>query len=199
MISGCERLDDDTGGTKSTVVYASTILPPNTPSGICVKEPPPTQMTSVTSYAHTVADTLRAAFGEVQLGGMTVEMTVPQQSTNGGVLVLQHVVLRSPAGWSLVVGTVNVVEKYAELRSFAHLQRAYEQRFRSRLRFPELAYRALVERATQVFGNFALETRCTDPPLEATDRPRAELARALFYIACGVMLSTSIVALLRSI
>jgi hypothetical protein len=188
---------------------------PTTPSGIYARRespsvprlydgPPPVALTAIAAHAHTVADTVRAAFGAPLVGGLTVELTVPEQTTKGGLLALQHLVLRSPAGHTVVVGAVNVVEKYAELRSYEFVRRACELRFEAPPLFDAFAYGAIVERAAQVFENFGLTIRVADPWEDLAPPSSApgwaipeELTRITFYAACVVMAAALIVALLR--
>ncbi|MDB4936421.1 MAG: hypothetical protein JWP87_3393 [Labilithrix sp.] len=121
-------------------------------------------LTQYASHANTIADTVRAAFTKTKLGDHSVEMTAPTDSTKGGLLALQHVTLKPVTGMALVVGTVNAGEKRAELRSFAHVAKVNEERFKRPLPFDEPAYAAFLEKAESVLGAFGIETEVTDAP-----------------------------------
>lgn len=121
-------------------------------------------LTQYASHANTIADTVRAAFTKTKLGDLTIEMTAPTDSTQGGLLALQHVTLKPATGMALVVGTVNAGEKRAELRSYAHVAKVNEERFKRPLPFDETAYAAFLEKAESVLGAFGIETKVTDAP-----------------------------------
>lgn len=149
------------------------------------------ELTRVASHVHTIADTLRAAFGTMQLGEYVIEMTVPEETTKGGLLALQHVCLRPKTGMAIVIGTVNVVEGSAELRTFASVRDVYEKRFRRLAPFDESAYRAFIQRAEPVFANFGLEVRLTDGRAQATEPPLSTTpppGRVLRVVRIGAIL-----------
>lgn len=73
----------------------------------------------------TLADEVTECFRDYHLGGgdYVVELLAPEgMSTGGGTRALQHLRLRPRReGYSVIVaGSVNPVEKHAELRSFEH-------------------------------------------------------------------------------
>jgi len=112
-----------------------------------------------------ITPTVRAAFAKTKVGTHSVEMTAPQDSTKGGLLALQHVILKpAPSGTALVVGTVNAGEKRAELRSYAHVTKVNEERFKRPLPFDEPAYAVFLEKAESVLGAFGIDTKVTDAP-----------------------------------
>lgn len=121
-------------------------------------------LTQYAEHANTIADTFRAAFAKTKLGDLSVEMTAPTDSTKGGLLALQHVMLKPASGMGLVVGTLNAGEKRAELRSYAHVATVNEERFKRPLPFDEPAYEAFLEKAEGVLGAFGIETQVTDAP-----------------------------------
>ena len=121
-------------------------------------------LTQYASHANTIADTFRAAFTKTKVGTHSVEMTAPTDSTKGGLLALQHVTLKPKAGMVLVVGTVNAGDKRAEIRSYAHVAKVNEERFKRPLPFDEDAYKAFLEKAEAVLGAFGIETKVTDAP-----------------------------------
>jgi hypothetical protein len=123
-------------------------------------------LTQYSSHANVIADTFRAAFTKTTVGDHAVEMTAPTDSTKGGLLALQHVLLKPPSGAALVVGTVNAGEKRSELRSHAYLARLSDERFKRPLSFDEPAYSAFLEKAESVLGAFGIEVVLSDPPPE---------------------------------
>jgi hypothetical protein len=121
-------------------------------------------LTQYASHANTIADTFRAAFMKTKVGTHTVEMTAPTDSTKGGLLALQHVTLKPETGMALIVGTVNAGEKRAELRSYAHLSKVNEERFKRPLPFDEASYKTFLDKAEGVLGAFGIDTKVTDAP-----------------------------------
>lgn len=121
-------------------------------------------LTQFSSHANTIADTVRAAFAKTKIGDHTVEMTAPEGSTKGGIEALQHLTLKPPAGLVLVVGTVNAAEMRAEIRSYEHVAKVNQERFKKPLPFDALAYAAFLEKAGSVLGAFGIETKVTDAP-----------------------------------
>ncbi len=121
-------------------------------------------LTQYATHANTIADTVRAAFAKTKVGSHTVEMTAPEDSTKGGLLALQHVMLRPQTGMGLVVGTVNAGERRAELRSYAHVAKVNEARFKRPLPFDEPSYAVFLEKAESVLGAFGIEAKVTDAP-----------------------------------
>lgn len=82
----------------------------------------------------TLADSFTDAFRDFAIGAAAyaVELTAPGMSTGGGKQALQHIRLRPRReGYPvLVAGTVNQVERRAELRDFDHIAVVNEVRFR---------------------------------------------------------------------
>lgn len=123
-------------------------------------------MTQVASHANTIADTYRAALAQHRLGEHTVDMTAPEESTQGGKLALQHVTLRAPSGMSLVVGVLNAIEKTAELRTYPYVLKVYFERFKKSAPFSEEDYRAFVERSETILSAFGIAIAHADPAEE---------------------------------
>lgn len=170
-------------------------------------------LTQYSAHANTIADTVRAAFAKTKVGDHTVEMTAPEGSTKGGIEALQHVTLKPPAGMVLVVGTVNAGEKRAELRSYSHVARVNEERFKKPLPFDEPSYAVFLEKAEAVLGAFGIETKVTDAPrdvapsfadegerrgdADVTARTRGPLAVVLLMLGLAVIAAAVWVALRR--
>jgi len=132
-------------------------------------------LTQYSSHANVIADTFRAAFAKSTVGDHAVEMTAPTDSTKGGLLALQHVMLKPSSGMAMVVGTVNAGELRSELRSYEYLSKLNEERFKRPLSFDEPAYEAFLEKAESVLGAFGIEVALHDPPAEATPSVTDEL------------------------
>jgi hypothetical protein len=139
-------------------------------------------LTQFSGFANTIADTFRAAFKTSKVGEHAVEMTAPEGSTHGGLLALQHVTLKPPTGMTLIVGTVNAAEKRAEIRSYAHVNRVHEERFKKKVPFAEAAYGEFLEKAESVLSAFGLEVKVTDIPRDDApsfrENPREKSAAA---------------------
>lgn len=155
-------------------------------------------LTQYASHANTIADTFRAAFMKTKVGDHSVEMTAPTDSTKGGLLALQHVTLKPETGMALVVGTVNAGEKRAELRSYAHVSKVNEERFKRPLPFDEASYRAFLDKAEGVLGAFGIETKVTDAPRdvapsfadseEIAAKPAARVSATMLVVVVIVLL-----------
>jgi hypothetical protein len=124
-------------------------------------------MTAFSEHAHVIADTFRAAFVTSKVGDHVAEMTAPKDSTKGGKLALQHVVLKGPTGRALVVGAVNAHERRAQLKSYKAVAELHQERFARALSFDEPAYLAFVETATSVLSAFGVEVVLTDSDVAA--------------------------------
>lgn len=154
-------------------------------------------LTQYSSHANTIADTVRAAFTKSRVGTHSVEMTAPEGSTKGGLLALQHVTLKPETGMAMVVGTVNAGEKRAELRSYAHVAKVNEERFRKPLPFDEESYKAFLEKAESVLGAFGIETKVTDAPRDTAPsfadekeaRPTTRSSNTLVWIVLALCLA----------
>ena len=153
-------------------------------------------LTQYSTHANMIADTVRAAFAKTKVGTNSVEMTAPQDSTKGGLLALQHLILKPQTGMALVVGTVNAGDKRAELRSFAEIRKVNEERFKRPLTFDEPAYAVFLEKASSVLSAFGIEATVTDAPrdpapsfadpMEAAPAPKSRTALFLVLLALVV-------------
>jgi hypothetical protein len=124
-------------------------------------------LTQYSSHANVIADTVRAAFAATKVGDCVVEMTAPEESTQGGKLALQHVTLRPPEGATLVVGTLNAGEKRAEIRSYVEVSAVHETRFKKLPTFDRPAYEAFIDTLQGVLSAFGIEATVADEPTEA--------------------------------
>jgi len=153
-------------------------------------------LTQYSTHANMIADTIRAAFAKTKIGDYSVEMTAPEDSTKGGLLALQHVILKPATGMALVVGTVNAGDKRAELRSYAHVAKVQEERFKRPLSFDAPAYALFLEKAGSVLGAFGIETNVNDVPHDNAPSFAEELkpkkSRAPLYVGIALVLVTVI-------
>lgn len=91
--------------------------------------------TVVAGQAIGLAELFKFTVGKNKLEGpvsYSAELSAPDgPSTAGGKQALQHLKLVSEGGGSaLVIGSANLVEKQAELRTFEHVDEAHRQRFK---------------------------------------------------------------------
>lgn len=119
-------------------------------------------LTQTSVQAQVIADTFRSAFAAKKLGDCSVEMTAPQESTRNGALAMQHIMLREPAGLSLVIGRVNAPEKKATIRTYYAVGRLFRERFKKAPPFEQSAYDEMVSTARSLLTAFGVETELTD-------------------------------------
>lgn len=162
-------------------------------------------LTQYSSHANMIADTVRAAFAATKVGDCVVEVTAPEESTQGGKLALQHVTLRPAEGGALVVGTLNAGEKRAEIRSYVEVAAVHETRFKKPPTFDRAAYEAFVETLQGVLLAFGIEgtlaAEPTEPPVSVTARTEEPLelgakpayGKLAVVIALGVLLFVGVV------
>lgn len=130
-------------------------------------------LTQYSSHANMIADTVRAAFVTSKVGDCVVEVTVPEGSTLGGKLALQHVTLRpSDGSTALVVGSLNAGAKHAEIRSFAEVAQVHETRLKRPAAFDADMYRSFTRDLGDVLGAFGIvATVAEDSPRSAPGTP----------------------------
>lgn len=93
-----------------------------------------------------------------------VKVSVPEQSTGGGVRVLQHIRLVPVDGSALVVGSYNTKELTAELRSLQHVRALNRQRFEGELTIDDGEYSAFLEKAKLLLTGLGFTVSVTEPP-----------------------------------
>lgn len=136
---------------------------------IIVEPPPPPPAdpaalrTRLAKKFVSLADDVNEEFNDFSIGAGAwgVELTAPQgMSTGGGKQALQHLRMRARrSGYSLLVaGTVNQVEKTAELRDYANMCMMHEVRFNKRLELSESEWEQFLRKAEVVLG--AADMRC---------------------------------------
>jgi hypothetical protein len=115
-----------------------------------------------------LADEVTECFEGFFIGGgdYVVELLAPEGlSTGGGKQALQHVRLRPRReGYAdIVAGSVNLVEKHAELRTFEHALLVQQLRFKKPLEITPAEWEQLVRRLEDVLRLANLETQRVGP------------------------------------
>lgn len=137
------------------------------PSVVVAKKPPPGDpaalRTRLAKKFVSLADDVNEEFKDFSIGAGAwgVELTAPQgMSTGGGKQALQHLRMRAKRpGYSVLVGgTVNQVEKTAELRDYAHMCMMHEVRFRKRLEITQAEWEQFLRKCEVVLR--AAEVQC---------------------------------------
>jgi hypothetical protein len=137
------------------------------PSVIVAKPPAPADpaalRTRLAKKFVSLADDVNEEFSEFSIGAgaWAVELTAPQgMSTGGGKQALQHFRLRPrrPGYAIIVAGSVNQVEKVAELRDYDHVCMTHEVRFRKRLEITINEWEQFLRKAEVVLRE--AEIRC---------------------------------------
>ncbi|MBX3192883.1 MAG: hypothetical protein KF819_38215 [Labilithrix sp.] len=151
----------------------------------------------------TLADEVTECFEgfDVGGGGYVVELLAPEGvSTSGGKHALQHLRLRPRREGDavIVVGSVNPLEKRAELRAYARVARVHERRGK-RLDVTEAEWERLLERVEVVLRLANIETARVDPSPEGSrGAPGEERGRRLsprgVLIFCVVAVSALLIA-----
>ena len=96
-----------------------------------------------------------------------LQLTTPEgPSTGGGKQAVQHVNLVPDRGRTIVVGSVNQLERTVELRTYDYVANLHAQRFKGEsLPFPATAYGAMFRKMQRFFGGESdLRTMVLDLP-----------------------------------
>jgi hypothetical protein len=125
----------------------------------------------------TLADSVGESFRDFAIGAgaWAVELTAPQgMSTGGGKQALQHLRLRPRReGYSvLVAGTVNQLEKRAELRDFDHVTILHEVRYRNALEVSRQEWEQFLRKAEVVLNGAGIQSMRTPPPRDLLEQRR---------------------------
>lgn len=126
----------------------------------------------------TLADSVTEAFRDFAIGAgaYAVELTAPQgMSTGGGKQALQHLRLRPRReGYSvLVAGTVNQVERRAELRDYDHIAVVNEVRFRQEVDISRQEWEQFLRKAEVVLNGAGIQSMRTPPTRELLEQRRS--------------------------
>lgn len=151
-----------------------------------------------------LAAAFRREFETTKVGECSVEISEPEESTRGGALALQHVALKSPAGHSLVVATVNALGRQAELRTFGFVAGMHEARFDLPVPFDIAAYTAFLEQATKVLADQGIATSIHgestiggSPSLAPTSGSNGATRAVIVALILGVLGGVALMWLLR--
>jgi hypothetical protein len=152
------------------------------PSIIVAKAPPAADAaalrTRLAKKFVSLADDVNEEFSEFAIGAGAggVGLTAPQgMSTGGGKQALQHLRMRPRrAGYSVLVGgTVNQLEKSAELRDYEHICIMHESRFRKRLEITENEWEQFLRKAEVVLREAEVQCERVGPPKELVAQRRS--------------------------
>ena len=148
------------------------------PDGEKSAEPDPEALrTRLARKFVTLADSFTEAFRDFAIGAgaYAIELTAPGMSTGGGKQALQHIRLRPRReGYSVVVaGTVNQVERRAELRDFDHIAVVNEVRFRQPVDINRQEWEQFLRKAEVVLNGAGIQSMRTPPTRELLDQRRS--------------------------
>ena len=154
----------------------------------------------------TLADEVTECFVDFHIGGgdYVVELLAPEgQTTGGGKQALQHLRLRPrrQGHTDVVFGSVNPVEKHAELRTFEHACLVYEMRFKKPLDVTAQEWEQLLRKAEIVLQLANIETARVGPSPDllrdarATKRGRRAPPGVLVLFLVIVALALTVAAL----
>lgn len=103
-----------------------------------------------------------------------VELSAPDgMSTAGGKQATQHVkLIPEGGGTTIVAGSANQAESWAELRSFEHLKLLHAQRFKgAEIPLNRVQYNELVAKLESFFAERGCQLRRAEMPRETTSAP----------------------------
>ncbi|MBX3197616.1 MAG: hypothetical protein KF894_05690 [Labilithrix sp.] len=149
----------------------------------------------------SLADSVTEAFRDFAIGAgaYAVELTAPQgMSTGGGKQALQHLRLRPRReGYAvLVAGTVNQVERRAELRDYDHMAIMNDVRFRATLDISLQEWEQFLRKAEVVLNGAGIQSMRTPPPrelLEQSHQMRRVSKRAIAALVVVLLLAAVVV------
>jgi hypothetical protein len=116
----------------------------------------------------TLADEVTECFNDFSIGrgDYVVELLAPEgPSTGGGKQALQHLRLRPRrAGYAVIIaGSVNPIEKHAELRSYEHAFLVQQVRFEKPLEITSAEWEQLLRKAEVVLQLANIESARVGP------------------------------------
>src|SRR5690349_13579900 len=115
----------------------------------------PMPLTMNARRSHHVALTLEATVKRI-FKSFTVEITMPEASTNNGRDAMQNIRLVSKDGLGIVIGWINAAENVAELKTLGHTLATSKARFGSELAIPPVEYMRFLEEAQRVLASFEI-------------------------------------------
>lgn len=108
-----------------------------------------TERTECARRAESLAQTFEAAVRRI-FSAYTIDLTTPGPSTRGGERALQHIRLVTSDGRTFILGSTNIAEGRAELRTLGYTLAMSKRRFGRELRLPPREYMRFLEVATKV-------------------------------------------------
>jgi len=126
-----------------------------------------------------------------------MEISAPEgTSTGGGKQAVQHIKLIPEQGTTLVIGSVNQVEKTSELRTFEYLAGVHAQRFRgAALPLQEEKYNDVLRRMQAFFSNMGFRLIMSDASKLPVVKPAAEKSGGATGAILGIALIVVAVAI----
>ena len=154
----------------------------------------------------TLADEVTECFDGFYIGGgdYVVELLAPEgQTTGGGRQALQHLRLRPRRqGYAdVVAGSVNPIEKHAELRTFEHAFLVHQIRFKKPLEITSAEWEQLLRKAEVVLQLANIESARVGPSPDLlresrrTKSGRRVSPAALLVFLVVILLATAVAAL----
>jgi hypothetical protein len=139
--------------------------------------------------ALTLADTFNVMLKEVRVRGpitYRVELSAPDgPSTGGGKQATQHVkLIPEGGGGTVVAGSANQAESWAELRSFEHLQILHAQRFKgAEVPVNRVQYNELIGKLQGFFTDRGMHVRRARMPSGGSPITQSRGASGMLVIA----------------
>jgi hypothetical protein len=188
------------GGTPMEAFQPQEAPIPQAASAPPSDEPTPDQLrTRLARKFHSLADTMAEAFKDFAIGAgnWSVELTVPAgPSTGGGKQALQHIRLnpRRNGFNTFVAGTVNQVERRADLRDFDHVAIMHEVRHRGPLDITTQEWEQFIRKAEVVLNGAGIQSMRVPPPRELLEQRRSSQR-----VSKGAIIALVVVAVLALI
>jgi hypothetical protein len=130
----------------------------------------PRALTAVAAQGVQMSEIFKYGVSRQKVGAYTPELVEPEASTGQGKRALQHIrLIPDGGGPALVVGSVHVPERRAELRSYAYVQSVFKQRFRRPCPFDPSAYEAFVKNAENLLHGMQMNVLRVDAPAMMAD------------------------------
>lgn len=127
-------------------------------------KPRPKALTAFAEQGMVISETFKVAVQAAALPGFRTELMEPEASTGQGVRSLQHIrLVPVQGGLAVSIGSVHVLSKRGEVRSYAFVAKAFHERFGRPPPFLPAAYEQLVQAMASVLKNFAIELVRVDP------------------------------------
>lgn len=129
-----------------------------------MNKPRPKALTAFAEHGMVISETFRAGVASFALPGLRAELMEPEASTGQGVRSLQHIrLVPENGGLAVTIGSVHVANKRAEVRSYAYVARAFQERFGRPPPFLPAAYENLVQAMERVLRTFMIDVHRIDP------------------------------------